>query len=117
MNGGGVHDVNEPFFEMEGGAWRADAGKAGLERLQMFQHRPEELPGHFRIAGAVGGQKIVQVKTGRQAELEIIFAGIEEKTCRDGHEHGWGSFQRKLETPNGVSYIIFPWQFRRRHRG
>jgi len=58
MNGGGVNDVNEQFFETEGEAWRAVAGKTGLERLQMFQHRPEELPGHFRIAGAVGGLKL-----------------------------------------------------------
>jgi hypothetical protein len=35
------------------------AAESGLQSLQMFQHRPEELFGHFRIAPAVGVRKRV----------------------------------------------------------
>ena len=53
LDGGRIHDMDEAF-ETEGEAWRAVAAKGGLQGLQMFQHRPEELLGQFRIAGAVG---------------------------------------------------------------
>jgi hypothetical protein len=42
LNGGRIHDVDEPL-ETKGEARRAVAAKGGLQRLQMFQHRPEEL--------------------------------------------------------------------------
>jgi hypothetical protein len=35
------------------------AGEGGLERLQMIQHGPEELLGHFRIAGAIGVRECI----------------------------------------------------------
>ena len=53
LNGGRIHDVNESL-EAEGESGCAVAAKSGLQRLQMFQHRPEELFGHIRIAPAVG---------------------------------------------------------------
>jgi len=58
LNDGGVHDVNGPF-ETEGELGAAVAAEAWLQGLQMFQHGPEELFGHFRIAGAVGvGERV-----------------------------------------------------------
>lgn len=51
---GGVHDVEQTLFEPKGKPRRVLAGKGGLERLQMTEHGPEELFGHFRIASAVG---------------------------------------------------------------
>ena len=57
-NGGGVHDMDEPL-ETKREAGRVVASKGRLERLQMIQHGPEELFGHFRIAGAIGVRKSV----------------------------------------------------------
>jgi len=53
LNGGRVHDMNEPF-ETEGELRAPVTAEAGLHSLQMFQHRPEEPLGHLRIASAVG---------------------------------------------------------------
>jgi len=59
-NGGGVHDMNEALGETKSEAWRVMAGEGRLERLQMIQHSPEELLGHFGIAGAVGvGERVL----------------------------------------------------------
>ena len=46
----------------EGETRRAVAAKGGLQGLQMFQHRPEELLGHFRIPLAVGVREGVLVR-------------------------------------------------------
>ncbi len=53
LDGGGVHDMNEAL-EAEGKPGATVAAESGLQSLQMFQHRPEQLLGHFRIAPAVG---------------------------------------------------------------
>ena len=53
LNGGRVHDVDEAL-ESAGELRAAVAAKGGLQGLQMFQHRPEELLGHLWIASAVG---------------------------------------------------------------
>jgi hypothetical protein len=53
-NGGGVHDMNEAPGETKSEAWRVATGEAGLERLQMIEHGPEQVLGQIRIAGAVG---------------------------------------------------------------
>ena len=58
LDGGRIHDVNEPL-ETEGEARRAVAAKGGLQGLQMFQYCPEKLLGHFRIAGAVGVRECI----------------------------------------------------------
>ena len=53
LDGGGVHDVDEAF-ETESEFRAAVAAKGGLQGLQMIQHGPEQLFGHFRVAGAIG---------------------------------------------------------------
>src|SRR5208282_1210315 len=67
LDGGRIHDVNEPL-ETEGEPGRAVAAKSGLQRLQMFQHRPEELLGHFRIPPTVGMRERVLVRRSRSAQ-------------------------------------------------
>ena len=46
-------------LETEGEPRATVAAESGLQSLQMFQHRPEQLLGHFRIAPAVGVRKCV----------------------------------------------------------
>ena len=58
LDGGGVHDMDEAL-EAEGEPGAMVAAESGLQSLQMFQHRPEKLLGHFRIAPAVGVRKRV----------------------------------------------------------
>ena len=58
LDGGGVNNVDEAL-EAEGEPGATVAAESGLQRLQMFQHRPEQLLGHFRIAPAVGVRKRV----------------------------------------------------------
>jgi hypothetical protein len=58
LDGGRVHDMDEPL-EPEGELRAAVAAEAGLDGLQMCQHRPEKLLGHLRITGAVGVGKSV----------------------------------------------------------
>jgi hypothetical protein len=53
LDGGQVHDVDEPL-ETEGELRTRVAAEGRLQALQMFQHRPEEPLSHVRIAGAVG---------------------------------------------------------------
>ena len=53
LDGGGVHDMDEAL-EAEGEPGATVAAESGLQGLQMFQHRPEQLLGHFRIAPTVG---------------------------------------------------------------
>ncbi len=65
LDGGGVHNVNEAF-ETEGELGTAVAAEGRLQGLQMIQHGPEELLGHFRVAGAVGvGQRVFRRCGGR----------------------------------------------------
>lgn len=84
-NGGGVHDMDEPL-ETKREAGRVMAGEGGLERLQMIQHGPEELLGHFRITGAIGVR-------------ESVFAG---RRCR-----AQGRERTGVQT-QGVTHIIEP---------
>jgi hypothetical protein len=67
-NGGRVHDMNEALGETKSEAGRVVAGEGGLERLQMIQHGPEELLGHFWIAGAVGVRE--RVFAGRRGRAQ-----------------------------------------------
>ena len=53
LDGGGIHDLDEAL-EAESELGTAVAAEGRLQGLQMIQHGPEELLGHFRIAGAVG---------------------------------------------------------------
>ena len=53
-DGGGVHDMNEALGETKGEARRMVAAKTGLERLQMAEHRPEQVFGQLGIARPVG---------------------------------------------------------------
>jgi hypothetical protein len=67
LDGGGVHHMNEPL-ETEGEPGRAVAAKGGLQRFQMFQHRPEQLFGHLGIAGAIGVSERVLGRWRRAAQ-------------------------------------------------
>ena len=58
LDGGGVNDMNKAL-EAKGEPGAMVAAEGGLQGLQMFQHRPEELFGHFRISPAVGVRKRV----------------------------------------------------------
>ena len=65
-NGGGVHDVDEAF-ETEGELGASPATKAGMELLQMLEHRPEELLGQLRVAFPVGVGEGVLARRGGPA--------------------------------------------------
>ena len=59
LDGGGIHDMDEAFeteSRISGGGCRQ---RAELQSLQMIQHRPEQLLGHLRVAGAISvGQRV-----------------------------------------------------------
>ena len=67
LNGGGVHDMDQAF-EAEGELRAAATAEGGVQGLQMFQHRPKELFGHFWIARAVGVRKRVLGRRCRTAQ-------------------------------------------------
>ena len=59
LDGGGIHDMDEAF-EAESEFRATVAAKGRLQGLQMIQHGPEELFGHFRVTGAIGvGQGVL----------------------------------------------------------
>jgi len=49
LNGGRVHNVNQAL-EPEGELGAAPSAKTRMELLQMFEHRPEQRLGQFRVA-------------------------------------------------------------------
>jgi len=67
LDGGGVHDMNEPF-ETKGELGTAVSAEARLQGLQVVQHGPEKHLGHFRIAGAVGVRERVFGRRGCSAQ-------------------------------------------------
>ena len=75
LNGGGVHDVDgalEPMHESFAGL---AAGKARVQRLEMIEHRPEELLGHAGIALLVGVRKIIAAGRSGATDCRKITTG------------------------------------------
>ena len=64
LNGGGVHQMDPPL-EPEGQAGPPAAAEARLERLQMFQLRPEQVLGQWGVPFPVGVREGVLVRRGR----------------------------------------------------
>jgi len=83
LDGSRVHDVNEAL-EPERQLRATPRAKAGMELLQMREHRPEQRLGHFRVALAVGVR-------------EGVFAGRSRAANRR---------QRTGVQPQGVAHVI-----------
>ena len=66
LNGGRVYDVNQAF-EPEGELGAMPSTKTRMELLQMFEHRPEQRLGHFRVALSVGVGEGILTGRGRAA--------------------------------------------------
>jgi len=81
LDGGGIHDMDEAF-ETKSQFRAAVAAKGGLQGLQMSQHGPEELFGHFRVAGAIGvGQRVF--RRGRGGAQRRQRAGVKAQRVAD----------------------------------
>jgi hypothetical protein len=81
LNGGGIHDLDEAL-ETESEFRAAVAAEGGLQGLQMIQHGPEELFGHFRVAGAMGvGQRVF--RRGRGGAQRRQRAGVKAQRVAD----------------------------------
>lgn len=81
LDGGGIHDLDEAF-ETESEFRTAVAAESGLQGLQMIQHGPEELLGHFRVAGAIGvGQRVFRGCRGRAQRRQR--AGVQPQRIAD----------------------------------
>ena len=66
LNGGRVHDVNETLAA-ERQLRATTSAKAGMQLLELIEHRPEQRLGHFRIAFPVGVREGVFARCGRPA--------------------------------------------------
>jgi hypothetical protein len=81
LDGGGVHDMDEAF-ETESEFGTAVAAEGRLQGLQMIQHGPKELLGHFRVAGAIGvGQRVF--RRGRGGAQRGQRAGVKAQSVAD----------------------------------
>lgn len=81
LDGGGVHDMNEAL-EAEGKLGAAVAAEGRLQGLQMSQHGPEELFGHFRVAGAIGvGQRVFRRSRGGAQRRQ--WSGVKAQRVAD----------------------------------
>jgi hypothetical protein len=81
LDGGRVHDVDEPL-ETEGELRMTVAAEGGLQGVQMIQHGPEELLGHFRFARAIGvGERVF--RRGRGGAQRRQRAGVKPQGVAD----------------------------------